>query len=247
MSQPDKRNNDPRWGSHDRPQKAEAIWQILHHIGGTAIGHGVWIDLGCGSGGIAAALAPRVEQMMAIDPEPWQRWQDFQQQQANLHFYPQSVELLTIADNSADVVICNQVYEHVADPQRLINEIYRILKPGGYGYFAGPNLLWPIEPHVFWPIVHWLPRNIAVKLMTACKSKGVLDANSATWWQLRRWLHRFTIYNGVPIAVAHLAQQRGGINRSLYRLIPPPLIDWLTPISPAFIFVIHKKAKEALI
>ncbi len=38
---------------------------------------------------------------------------------------------LPYPDNSADVVMCQTLLMHLADPQKAINEMYRILKPGG--------------------------------------------------------------------------------------------------------------------
>ena len=69
---------------------------------------------------------------------------------------------------------------------------------GGIAYFAGPNLLFPIEPHVFWPFVHWLPRGLAVRLMRALGSRKVLDANSASWWRLHAWFDGFEVSNALP-------------------------------------------------
>lgn len=37
-----------------------------------------------------------------------------------------------------DIVLCTQVIEHVSDPQTLVNECYRVLKPGGRLLLAGP-------------------------------------------------------------------------------------------------------------
>lgn len=231
---------DPDWGSQDRPKKAEAIWQILVNFGGPGIGEGRWLDLGCGSGGIAAALAPRIDRIVGVDPQPWQRWKDFQRQYPNLSFLQESVESLSLADASVDVVICNQVYEHVPDAQQLIREIHRILKPGGYCYFAGPNLLWPIEPHVFWPIVHWLPRGLARRCMKRLGAKHLVEANSTTYWQLQAWFHGFTVRNGLPFALRNAATDRWKIFQDLFATAPFPLIRFLTPLSPAFIFILKK-------
>jgi SAM-dependent methyltransferase len=38
---------------------------------------------------------------------------------------------LPIADKSADTIVCLSVLEHLCEPQTLLNEAYRILKPGG--------------------------------------------------------------------------------------------------------------------
>ncbi len=61
-------------------------------------------DLGYGVGGIAAALVPRVERIMGLEPERWQRWENFQRQHPNLSFLQESVENLSLADAGKDVV-----------------------------------------------------------------------------------------------------------------------------------------------
>lgn len=43
-----------------------------------------------------------------------------------------------------DVVICNQVIEHVFDHQKVFNEAYRLLKPGGY-FVVSSSFIWPMH------------------------------------------------------------------------------------------------------
>lgn len=40
-------------------------------------------------------------------------------------------KLVPFEDNMFDVVICTAVLEHVAEPTKIVSDIYRILKPGG--------------------------------------------------------------------------------------------------------------------
>ena len=42
-------------------------------------------------------------------------------------------------ENTFDVVFCNHVMEHVADYQRCMEEIYRVLKPNGWAIIQSPQ------------------------------------------------------------------------------------------------------------
>ena len=193
-----KQSNEPRWGAKNRDIKAQAILQTVSHFITVPLAQTTWLDIGCGSGGIAATIASQVKSIVGIDPDSWPRWAQFQRIHSNLQLLNESVDNLSYPDNSVDVIVCNQVYEHVSNQLYLIAEIYRILKPGGYCYFAGPNLLFPIEPHVFWPFVHWLPRQFAIKFMQVFGSKGILDARSTDYWTLKKRLQHFEIHNAIP-------------------------------------------------
>jgi SAM-dependent methyltransferase len=44
------------------------------------------------------------------------------------------------ADGSVDVVVCNQVFEHLKNVWRPMSEIHRVLRPGGWALLSVPNL-----------------------------------------------------------------------------------------------------------
>jgi SAM-dependent methyltransferase len=50
----------------------------------------------------------------------------------------QNVERLTFADGSFDLVVSEDVFEHVRDCRRGFREIRRVLAPGGYHVFSVP-------------------------------------------------------------------------------------------------------------
>lgn len=237
---------DPHWGQQDRDKKAEAILGTLQLHCGRDLKNGLWLDIGCGSGGIAATLAVRVERMIGVDPEPWERWRDYRLQHPNLDFRVGTYrDLETLLDrDSCDVVICNQVYEHVDDSMALLAAIYDVMRPGGVCYFAGPNLLWPIEPHVFWPFVHWLPRGFAQKLMRALGSRrsAELDANSVDYWRLRRWFREQGFVVCIAIRERALAGRGHGLASRVLASLPQTLVRTLAPFSPGFVFALHKRA-----
>lgn len=46
---------------------------------------------------------------------------------------------LPFKDNSYDVILCNHVLEHIPDDTKAMQELYRVLKPGGMGIFQIPQ------------------------------------------------------------------------------------------------------------
>lgn len=46
---------------------------------------------------------------------------------------------LPFEDNSFDIIFCNHVLEHIPDDTKAMQELYRILRPGGWGVFQIPQ------------------------------------------------------------------------------------------------------------
>lgn len=46
---------------------------------------------------------------------------------------------LPFNDNTYDVILCNHVLEHIPDDTKAMQELYRVMKPGGYGIFQIPQ------------------------------------------------------------------------------------------------------------
>jgi SAM-dependent methyltransferase len=54
---------------------------------------------------------------------------------ADLHF---DLHDIPLEENSFDVIFCNHVLEHVQDDHKCMSELFRIMKPGGWGVFQVP-------------------------------------------------------------------------------------------------------------
>lgn len=59
-----------------------------------------------------------------------------------------------------DIVVCEQVLEHLRDPWRVFSELDRILAPGGVLIAGVP---------VFLPLVPWIRQNLVLPVYRACK------------------------------------------------------------------------------
>ena len=87
----------------------------------------------------------------------------------NLKFIYSPVEEVDLPSSSFDIITCSQIYEHVPSDNKLMEEILRLLKPGGVCYFAAVNRFKVIEPHYGLPFLSYLPKkaaNIYIKIFT---------------------------------------------------------------------------------
>lgn len=48
------------------------------------------------------------------------------------------VQDIPFADNSFDIIFCNHILEHVDDDRLAMRELYRVMRPGGYGIMLSP-------------------------------------------------------------------------------------------------------------
>ena len=61
-----------------------------------------------------------------------------------LHTYISDIQNIPVVSQRYDVIICTQVLEHVTNPQKVFNELSRILKPGGTLHLT-TNFIFPIH------------------------------------------------------------------------------------------------------
>lgn len=57
----------------------------------------------------------------------------------NVHIVS-SLEKIPYKDSSVDLLVSNSVLEHIYEYKAVIEEVYRVLKPGGYFYLSVPSL-----------------------------------------------------------------------------------------------------------
>lgn len=100
------------------------IWAQLGDIKGEYI-----LDFGSGEG-ITANHFAKDNKVVAV--EPWEemlkdRWQDYEYRQIQ----GDVSKLSEFEDNTFDMIICHNVLEYIDDKEAIINELHRVLKPGG--------------------------------------------------------------------------------------------------------------------
>jgi SAM-dependent methyltransferase len=69
--------------------------------------------------------------------------------------YVGSVLAIPCSDNFFDVILAQEVLEHVESPDRAVEEIYRVLKVGGYFYLQLPFIIgYHPCPNDYWRFTH---------------------------------------------------------------------------------------------
>jgi SAM-dependent methyltransferase len=101
---------------------------------------GILIDVGCGQmpyKQILTSRESRVKQYIGLDFE-------------NNVIYKNTPDItwkagkIPLKDNSVDCAIATEVFEHCPDPEKVMREIIRVLKPSGLLFFTVP-FVWPLH------------------------------------------------------------------------------------------------------
>jgi len=121
---------------------------------------------GCGLGMYVRALRPFARFVAGLDIESERVREGSRAGIAGL--LAGQAEVLPFASSSFDLVLSNEVLEHVADDRQALREMMRVLRPGGRLVLFVPNRGYPFETHgVYWrgryhfgniPLVNYLPR-----------------------------------------------------------------------------------------
>lgn len=116
-----------------------ALWGAMAESARFATGR--LLDVGCGSKPYRPLFIEVNEYVgLELDTEENRRTK-----RADLYY---DGNTFPVEDGNIDTVLCNQVLEHVFNPDRFLSEIVRVLRPGGVLILTVP-LLWPEheQPH----------------------------------------------------------------------------------------------------
>jgi SAM-dependent methyltransferase len=100
-------------------------------------------------------------------------------------------ETLPFADTSFDVVVFNEVIEHVRDDRQTLRDALRVLREGGHIVIYAPNRLFPFETHgIYWRgkyrfgnklFVNYLPGPLRRKLVP--HARAYLGSDMSRLWR----------------------------------------------------------------
>src|SRR4051812_10047947 len=108
------------------------------------------LDLGSGRGNFLIEAAQAGAH--AVGLEKFDKYVEISHEKARqagvkLEIVQGTGEKLPFPDNSFDFINMGEVIEHVEVPERVLKEMYRVLRPGGKVYVSAPNRFGLNDPH----------------------------------------------------------------------------------------------------
>ena len=159
---------------------------------------GTILEIGSGEGFGVIELAPKSKKYIAIDKYDSPISEKVKDNN-NIEFQQMNVPPLKgIEDNSIDFVVTFQVIEHIKNDENFVEEIYRVLKPGGKLILTTPNLLMSLSRNP-WHTREYTPdgmRDILKTSFTNIDMKGIFgnekimqyyNVNKKSVEKIRKW------------------------------------------------------------
>jgi len=235
-----------------RLQKAAKIVAVLRHFSGAKIADATLLEVGASTGIMAAEFAGICRRVIACDVDVValragaERVRPDGDRARKMSFVVGDGCNLPAADNSVDVVVCNQVYEHVDNHRELMNEIFRVLRPGGICYFGIGTRHVIIEGHYKLPFLSWLPARLADVYVKLRGRDLDYDVTLLSYRNLKRLVRRFSVFDYTVEIIknpqAYAADDIMGNMRWLSRF-PFGFFRRLRPVLPVHVWVLQKPAQ----
>ena len=130
--------------------QTQRVLNVLAELGIDIPKSATILDFGCGAGGVFRGL----RSLGFVNAEGYDLAESSRLSEDWDHLTTGTVmnQRLPYADNSFDLIISDQVFEHVQDQATVFQELYRITRPGGHGLHCIPARYMPIEGHIQVPL-----------------------------------------------------------------------------------------------
>jgi SAM-dependent methyltransferase len=234
--------SDSQSAMHDeagrRAKAAKIIAVTTHFLGRSDLAGLTALDLGSSTGFIADELRRAGAMVIGLDIDEPGLTAARRRFPAGILWMLADGTGIPLPDRSVDLVVFNQIYEHVVDPDAVMAEIRRVLKPEGVAYLGLGNRLTLWEPHVRLPFASWLPAGLADHYVRAA---GRGDAYYERF-RLRRGLRRMVgdlavwDYTWTVIAEPDRFAARDIVRGAVAKL-PVATLRLLAPVVPTYIWL----------
>jgi len=229
-----------------RRGKAKKILSVLHqHLGRDDLSGLVALDIGCSAGFIADELAADGAQTLGVDIDEPGLERARERFGSRVEFINAPGDHLPLPDESLDVVVFNHIYEHVVDPDAIVSEIHRVLKPNGVVYFGLANKHQIMEPHHRLPLLSWLPQRVADAYVRRLGKADQYYERHRTRAGLKKMVRGFHVWDyTIPVILRPDRFSSGDQVKGPLTKLPPALVEAALPIVPTYVWVATKSGRR---
>jgi SAM-dependent methyltransferase len=203
------------------------------------------LDVGCGIGTYVRRFRSFSDEVFGIDVAP-DRVLRGAAELPNLMLA--SSDALPFPSASFDVVLLNEVIEHVRNDRATMVELARILKPGGHAIFYAPNRFYPFETHGIYvgkryffgniPLVNYLPAPLRDRIVPHARVYLTRDFRRISkGLPYRTVVHRY-VYPGFD----NVASRSAGLARVLRRMLYTAEGSWLRIFGLSHLLILERTA-----
>ena len=223
-----------------RRRKAAKILAVLRHVRGQDRLEGLTVaDIGCSQGFIADELAAAgAARTYGVDIDVPGLSAAQARFGKRVQFVCAAGQALPFADASVDVAIFNHIYEHVVDPDAVIADIKRVLRPQGLVYLGLGNRLGIIEPHYKLPFLSYLPSAAADRYVRAFGRADSYYERFRTRAGLRQLLAGWQVLDyTLPVLADPAAFAGDDLVPGVVSRLPEPVLAATLPLVPTYVWV----------
>lgn len=202
------------------------------------------LEIGCGSGGIAHYFATAAQLnccVKAVDVH------DNRQVFDGYEFTKVEGVTLPYESNVFDAVISNHVIEHVGmknDQIQHLQEIKRVLKPGGKAYLAVPNRWMLTEPHYQLKFLSWWPHSWRSPYLRMMGKGDFYDCEPLEMAELENMLKIAGVgFENISVPATRITfalEKPDGVVHKILKKIPDGFLNPLRGWIPTIIYKIRK-------
>lgn len=229
----------------NRENKAKKILAIFNDYFEGQLKNMTLLDIGSSTCIITNILSKEFKHTTGIDiDEKAVKYSKQEFENQSLNFYLQDSMDIQFPDDTFDVINCTHIYEHVPDSKRLMDEIYRVLKPNGVCFFAAGNRLIFMEAHYKLPFLSVIPKWMAHKYIRLFNKADFYYETHLTYWGLKKLTSKFersdytlkTIKDPIKYSATEMIKE-GSFAQKIYLLV----LSGVYFLSPTYLWLLKKQ------
>jgi len=178
-----------------------------------------FLDAGCGPGLLTEFMIEQGVEGTGVDIDPSlveAAKTRLERRRMRGNFLVARVEQLPCADGTFDLCVANSILEHAVDWKATLQEITRVLKPGGLLVFYTTNRLHPFQAEINnFPFYPWIParlkKPILASIMTHRPDRVNYTDLPAIHWFTHEQLKAFLVPLGYRVATRLDLVERGDL------------------------------------